>query len=114
MQPDVIEYASTRTPRRPIDWLRLAPFFAVICAAFAWLKSGQYHDQGHLPGEQVSTLIFVALSVPCLGVTLFRLRRYKSDGRTKAAIMVALCVVVVVLDALALWSLHTAIGYRLL
>jgi hypothetical protein len=114
MQPDVIEYASARTPRRRIDWPWLGPFFAVVCSAFAWLKSGQYHDHGHLPDEQVSTLIFVGLSLPCLAVTLFRFRRYRSDGRTKVAIMALLCVVAVILDAMALWNLHTAIGYRLL
>jgi len=113
MQPDAIDYASTRTPRRSIDPLRLGPLFAVVCSAFALLKSAQYHDHGHLPDEQVSTLIFVGLSLPCLGVMLFRLRRYRSDGRTKMAIMVVLSVVVVILDALALWNLHTAIGYRL-
>jgi hypothetical protein len=114
MQPDVIDYASPKTPRRRTDKLRLAPFFAVVCAAFAWLKSRQYHDSGHLAGEQVSTLIFVGLSVPCLAVTLFRFRRYKGDGRTKVAAMAALSVAVVIADALALWNLHTAMGYRLL
>ena len=113
MQPDVIDYASTQTPRRRVDWLRLAPFFAVVCAAFAWLKSSQYHDYGHLPDEQISTLIFAGLSLPCLGVTLFRFGRYRSDGRTKVAIMVVVSVLVLIGDTLALWNLHTAIGFRL-
>ena len=113
MQPNFLEYASARTPRRPIDWLRLGPFFAVVCAAFAWLKSGQYHNHGHLADEQVSTLIFVGLSLPCLAITLFRFRRYGSDGRMKMAVMVMLSAAVVILDALALWNLHTAIGDRL-
>lgn len=113
MQPDVIEYASARTPRRPSDWLRLGPFFAVVCSAFAWLKSCQYHTHGHLPDEQISTLILVGLSLPCLAVTLFRSRRYRSDGRTKVVVMVLLSLAAVILDALALWNLHTATGYRL-
>ncbi|HYO09576.1 MAG TPA: hypothetical protein VER17_11445 [Tepidisphaeraceae bacterium] len=113
MQPDVIDYASAETPRRRIDWLRLAPLFAIVCAAFAWLKSAQYHDYGHLPDEQVSTLIFVGLSLPCLAVMFFRFRRYRGDSRTKMTIMVVLSVAVVILDALALWNLHTAVGYRL-
>jgi hypothetical protein len=116
MQPDVIEYASPRTPRRRIDWLRLglAPFFAVLCAAFAWLKSGMYHDVGHLPQEQFGTLLFVGLSLPCLGVTFFLFGRYMSGGRTKIAFMSGVILLVLTLDAVALWKLHTAIGFRLL
>lgn len=113
MQPDVIDYAPARTPRRWIDWLRLAPLFAVVCAVFAWLKSGQYHDYGHLPDEQVSTLIFVILSLLCLVITFARIRRYRGAGRAKTIAMCALCAVVLIVDALALWNLHTAIGNRL-
>lgn len=113
IQPDVIDDPSAQTPRRRTDWLRLAPLFAIVCAAFAWLKSRQYHDYGHLPDEQVSTLLFVGLSVPCLSATLFRLRRYRSDGRTRVAAIAALSIAVTIADALALWNLHTAMGYRL-
>jgi hypothetical protein len=107
----VIDYASASTPRRRKDWLRAAPLFAVLCAAFAWLKSVQYHGQGHLADEQVSTLVFVGLSAACLVATLLRLRRY--SGFTRAA-MAVLCAGVAIVDALALWNLRTAVGYRLM
>jgi hypothetical protein len=108
MQPDVVDYASERTPRRPTDWLRLAPFFAVVCATFACLKSVQYHGHGQLRSEQMATLLFVILSLPCLVVTFARFPRYRSDGRGKLIGMIVLCVVVVALDALAVWNLSTA------
>src|SRR4051794_4482338 len=106
MQPDFIDYASEVTPRRPIDWLRLAPFFAIACAAFAWLRSAQYH--GHLRDEQVATLLFVILSLPCVAVTFARLRRYRGDGRAKLVGMIILCVIVLAVDGLAVWNLCTA------
>lgn len=112
-QPNVIDYASARTPRRRIDWLRLAPAFAILCAAFAWLKSVQYHGHGQLADEQVSTLIFVLLSLPCLVITFARFRRYRSAGRAKLISMIALCSMALSADALALWNLHTATGDRL-
>ena len=113
MLPDVIDYASAPTPRRRTDWLRLAPVFAMLCAVFAWLKSGQYHGYGQLADEQVSTLIFVVLSLPCLVVTVARFRRYLSAGRAKVIAMTAVCAVVLTADALALWNMHSATGYRL-
>jgi hypothetical protein len=58
--PDVVDYASDRTPCRPIDRLRFAPFFAALFAAFAWLKSAQYLGHGQLRDEQIATLLFVA------------------------------------------------------
>lgn len=114
MQPPILDYASPRGPRRRTDWLRLAPLVAILCAAAAWMKSRQYHDIGHLPDEQQSTLLLVGLSIPFLAITLIRFRRYNGEGRTKLAVMVALSVGVVIVNALALWNLHTANGYRLL
>lgn len=110
----ILDYASPRIPRRPTDWLRLAPLLAILCAAAAWMKSRQYHDIGHLPDEQQSTLLLVGFSIPFLAITLFRFRRYKGEGATKLAVMVGLSLSVVIVNALALWNLHTAIGYRLL
>lgn len=101
-------------PRRRTDWLRLAPLLAILCAAAAWMKSRQYHDIGHLPHEQTATLLLVGFSIPFLAITLLRFRRYKSDGAIKFAVMVGWSAGVVVVNALALWNLHTAIGYRLL
>ncbi len=109
MQPDVVDYASERTPRRPTDWLRLAPSFAVVCAAFAWLKSVQYHGHGQLRDEQIATLLLVVLSLPCLVVTFARFPRYRSVGRRKLIGMIVLCVIVLAVDALAVWNLSTAI-----
>jgi hypothetical protein len=108
-----LDYASNQTPRRPADRLRFAPFFAVVCAAFAWMKSCQYHAIGQLSDEQVSTLIFIILSLPCLIITLARLRRYRSHGRAKWLGAVLLCAAVLIANVLALWNLHTATGYRL-
>src|SRR5258706_14918991 len=105
MQPDMIDYASERTPRRPTDWLRLAPFLALICAVFGWLKSVQYHGHGQLRDEQVTTLLFVALSVPCMAITLARFRRYRSDGRWTIRAMLVLCTIGLAFDALAVWNL---------
>ena len=84
------------------------PFFATVCAAFAWFKSAQYHGHGQLRDEQMATLLFVILSVPCLIVTFARFPRYRSDGRRKLISMIVLCVIVVALDALAVWNLSTA------
>ena len=108
MKPDVIDYASERTPRRRIDWLRLGPFFAVGCAAFAWLKSAQYHGHGQLRDEQTATLVFVILSLPCLVATFARFPRYRSNGRRKLIGMIVLCIVVIACNALAVWNFSTA------
>jgi heme/copper-type cytochrome/quinol oxidase subunit 2 len=108
MQPDVIDYASERTRRRRIGWLRLAPFFAVVCSAFAWLKSAQYHGQGQFRDEQMTTLLFMILSLPCLAVTFARFRRYRADGRAKLVGMIILSVIVLAVDVLAVWNLSTA------
>ena len=113
MRPNVVDYASDRAPRRPVDWLRLAPLFATICGAFAWLKSVQYHGHGQLRDERMATLLFVILSLSCLIVTLTRLSRYRGDGRRKLVGIIILCIFVITFDALAVWNLSTAtIGAR--
>ena len=106
-QPDVVDPAPDR-PRRLTDWLRHAPFFAVVCGAFAVLKSVQYHGYGQLRDEQIATLLFVILSLPCVLVTFARFPRYGSDGRRKRISMFVLCILVLACDALALWNLSTA------
>jgi hypothetical protein len=108
MQPNVIDYASKTTPRRRIDWLRLGPFFATVCAAFAWLKSAQYQGRGQLADEQVAALLFVILSIPCLIVTFTRFPRYRTDGRRKQITMIILCLLVISCDLLAVWNLSIA------
>jgi len=75
------DYLSDGTYRRAIGWLRFVPIFAVLCAAFAWLKSAQYHDHGQLTDEQIGTLLFAVLSVICLVLCLIRLYRHRSEGR---------------------------------
>src|SRR5437763_14370485 len=39
MQPNVVDYASRRTPRRPMDLLRYAPLFAAVFAGLGLLQS---------------------------------------------------------------------------
>jgi hypothetical protein len=107
---DVVDHATDGTPRRAGDWMRLAPFFAVLCAAFAWLKSVQYHGQGQLRDEQVATLLFVALSVLCVVATLARLPRYRGGGRKRLVAVLIVCVLTLGCDALAVWNLTTATG----
>jgi drug/metabolite transporter (DMT)-like permease len=108
MQPKVVDYASEQTPRPPRDLLRLAPFFAVLCAVFALLKSVQYHSHGQLRDEQGYTLLFVALSALCLAITLSRFPRYRIEGRGKLVTMLLVCAIALACSALALWNLSTA------
>ena len=108
MLPEVVDDASDRTPRRPIDWLRFAPFLALVCAAFAWLKSAQYHGLGQLRDEQAEALLFLIVSLSSVILTLARFGRYRCEGRRKFIGIVVVCVVVVVCDVLAAWNLSTA------
>jgi len=103
MQPDVLDYASSRTPRWPRDWLRFANFFAVLCALFAWLRTTAYLDNGQLKEEQATVVVFVVLSIACLGVSLARVRRSRGSWRRKFA-SVLLCIIVLCCDALAVWN----------
>ena len=100
--------ASDRRTRRRPDWLRFAPFFAALCAAFALLKSAQYHSHGQLSSEQSATFTFVLLSLICLAATLARLPRYLRDGRTASATLLVFTVAVLAFDAMAVWNLSTA------
>jgi hypothetical protein len=69
----------------------------MACSAFAWLKSAQYNNQGQLRDEQMATLLFLGLSMPCLAVTFARFGRYRGDGRAKLVGVIVLCAIVLAL-----------------
>jgi|SRR5688572_22039098 len=108
LSPPIIDYASPPAPRARTDWFRYAPLFALLCAIFAIIKSRQYHGYGQLPGEQYATFFFMGASVVCLAVTSFRVRRHPGDRRHFRVYSAALGFVVLVCNAIALWSLSTA------
>ncbi len=103
MQPDVVDYASQRTPRPPMDLLQYAPLIAAVFAAVALLKSTRYQFEHYLRDAQIETLVTVTLSMLGLILTLARFPRYRSAGRRKLLAAMLLCVVVLVCDALAVW-----------
>ncbi len=95
-------------PPASLDWLRFAPAFAIVCAGFAWLKSAQYHGHGQLRGEQMATVFFIALSVPCIVITLVRLPHYFRMGRMRMSAMLLACVIAMTSNFFAVWNLMTA------
>jgi hypothetical protein len=108
MQPDVVDYASRRTPRPPMDLLRYAPLFAAVFAGMALLQSMRlddvmYDEYGH-SDEHTVIWMAVILTVPCLILTFARFPRYRSGGRRKLIAAILLCVIVLVCDALAVWN----------
>jgi lysylphosphatidylglycerol synthetase-like protein (DUF2156 family) len=109
MQPDVVDYASQRTPRRPMDVLQYAPLVAAVFAAVALLKSTRYELEHleNLRAAQIATLLAVVLSVVGLIVTLARFPRYRRAGRRKLLAAMLLCIAVLVCDALAVWNTAT-------
>ena len=109
MQPDVVDYASRRTPRPPMDLLQYAPLIAAVFAAVALLKSTRYQLEHfeNIRDEQIATLVAVILSVLGLILTLARFPRYRSAGRRKLLAATLLCAAVLVCDALAVWNTAT-------
>jgi len=112
MQPDVVDYASRRTPRRPMDLLRYAPLFAAVFAGLGLLQSMRldlvmYDARGRDGGEGITILGTVIISVMCLILTFIRFPRYRCGVRKKLIAAILLCVIVLVCDALALWNLST-------
>ena len=112
MQPDVVDYASRRTPRRPMDLLRYAPLFAAVFAGLGLLQSMRldlvmYDARGRDGGEGLTILGTVIISVMFLILTFIRFPRYRCGVRKKLIAAILLCVIVLVCDALALWNLST-------
>ena len=109
MQPDVVDYASRRTPRPPMDLLQYAPLIAAVFAAVALLNCTRYELE-HLETlheAQIATLAAVILSVLGVILMLARFPRYRRAGRGKLPAAILLCVIVLVCDALAVWTTAT-------
>jgi hypothetical protein len=112
MQPNVVDYASRRTPRQPMDLLRYAPLLAAVFAGLALLQSMRldlvmYDEYGRDGGERISIWGAAVLSVLCLIVTAARFPRYRSGGRRKLIFAILLCVIALACDALAIWRVST-------
>ena len=110
MKPDVVDYASHRTPRPSADLLRYAPLYAAVFSGLGLLQSTRlslvmYDEHGRDGGEGVSILATVALSVVCLILACARLPRYRCAVGRKLIAVILLCVVVLVCDTIALWNL---------
>ena len=107
----MLDYASRRTPRPPMDLLRYAPLFAAVFAAIALRQSMRldlvmYDEHGH-SAEHTAIWWAVICSGLCLILTFTRFRRYQSGGRRKLIAAVLLCVIVLACDALAVWNVST-------